>query len=111
MSVSFIIRGHDDQEINVSNANARDLLEWLRVTFDEECIAGSIRASELAARCRRRLWPEFAEANTGRETVIDAAPGRATLISCGRDPDYLQRRTEQLLALCELDLNAEVHFG
>lgn len=110
MSVTFTLRGHKNQELNLANANARDLLEWLRVPHDPS-LYGVLPAKDLAVLCRRRLWPEFSSRDTGRETVIDQRPGMATIVLGGRDPDYLQRRTRQLLELCEHDLTAEVHFG
>lgn len=85
-------------EINLSNANARDLMSWLDLPRDD---CGEMKASELAARCRRRLWPEDRNDDEGREGFVDASPGRATLIDCGRSPGYLRQRTEQLLRVCE----------
>ena len=62
MSVTFSVRGqrsdlgNPSTYLNACNANAYDLLRWLGLPSLE--LHGSAAASEVAARCRRRLWDE-----------------------------------------------------
>ena len=59
MSVTFSIGERAsfdlDRAMNLSNRNAADLLAWLGLATDD--LYGQMPARELAARCRRRLWP------------------------------------------------------
>jgi hypothetical protein len=80
-------------EVNVTNVNAVDLLQWLGL---EPTPTGSIAPSELAARCRRRLWPEPRNLDPG---VPGHVEGRVTF--CGRAEGYLRQRTRELLRLAE----------
>jgi hypothetical protein len=89
----------DDASLNMSNSNALDLLGWLG--FIEADYCGDVMASDLAALCRRRLWPEARNVDPALPAVVDKKPGRATFVVCGRDAGYLQARTTQLLTLCE----------
>jgi hypothetical protein len=108
MSVFIEILGgktdFDDQTtyLNPSNANGRDLLRWLGYDelADMDQPYGELVASELAARCRRRLWPEARNSDPGREG--GEVPGlSARVIDCGRRPGYLEEKVEQLLHLAE----------
>ncbi len=100
MSVTFSARGYrsaaNDTEawINLANANAADLLEWLG--YPREPLYGSLDARELAARCRRRLWPEARNVDPALPSHVE---GR--FIFCGRRPAYLRERTAELLAIAE----------
>jgi hypothetical protein len=107
MSVTFSPTGHKHScenpfecpvcsvlHLNVSNANARALLQWLDLEYGD--LWGEINASELAAKCRRRLWPEERNIDPGVPAVEE---GR--VIDCGRRPGYLPERTAQLLKLAE----------
>jgi hypothetical protein len=103
----FTIKGrHFDVEnpssyLNVNNRNAADLLRWLDLPFTEEDIYGEISATELAAKCRRRLWPEPRNDDPGLDGSDTKRPGKCRIVECGRDPGYLKGRTEVLLKLCE----------
>jgi hypothetical protein len=87
----------EERFLNLSNANARDLIAWLRLPDEDLC--GEIAARELAARCRRRLWDEARNHDEGLPGSVEY-DGR--LVIGGREPGYLRRRTEQLLNLCAL---------
>jgi hypothetical protein len=87
-------------EVNVCNANARDLLHWLGLPVDEY---GQVPASDLAARCRRRLWdePRNHDAAVSADDRL-AATGLAAddrVVMQGRRPGYLRHQTERLLAV------------
>jgi len=113
MSITFHIAGEPwdeagERELNVSNCNGYALLEWLGITPD---YCGSIKATDLAARCRRRLWPESRNVDEGRKGFISTTPGHATMVDCGRAPGYFTERAEQLLAICELAGNGDICWG
>lgn len=100
-------------ELNVTNDNARELLAWLGVSSD---LCGHIKATELAVKCRRRLWPEARnydpaippiDTNCGVTGMCLCAEGRnpvphARVIYGGRGPGYLRDKTEVLLRIAEL---------
>ncbi len=117
MSVTFLIAGEreycagicDDftcgvcstaheRAMNLANVNAYDLLAWLGVTSigDSDCY-GELDASDLAARCRRRLWPEARNVDAGR--AEEQLSERAVI--CGRPAGRLQEYAERLLRIAE----------
>ena len=110
MSITFAISGRcSEDDINLSNANAAALLEWIGLAAAPE---GTIDARELGARVRRRLWPERREdGDAGVPSSVSTAPGRCTLIDCGREAGYLQRRANQLLQLAEQAGDASIVWG
>jgi hypothetical protein len=89
-----------DSEINMSNANAGDLLVWVGLP-NEYC--GNVSASDLAPILRRRLWDESRnhDAATSGEESGGPGTGQCRMISMGRTSGYLRQRCEQLLATCE----------
>lgn len=118
MSVDFHVEGeHFDPEapqdhavwINLCNANARDLLDWLGIPHQDLC--GQIKGTELAAKCQRRLWNEPRNHDPGKITVEEETPGGARVIQCGRDRDYLWARTHWLLSMAERAGERLVLFG
>lgn len=118
MSVDFCIKDeHYDVEapqdhslhINLCNANARELLDWLEIAHED--LFGQIKGTELAAKCRRRLWDEARNHDPAKEGEVTKTPGQATLINCGREEDYLRFRTQWLLAMAERAGERMVHFG
>jgi hypothetical protein len=105
MSVTFTVAGVDDDEVsyvNVANDNAMELLYWLGLSPNSD-LCGEAPASDLAARCRRRLWPIARNEDPGRPGAESGGPGTGTArcISFGRDPGYLPRVATRLLALAE----------
>lgn len=119
MSVDFHIQGTNvDPEapqdhslhINLCNANARELLDWLEIEHDPD-LFGQIKGTELAVKCRRRLWDVPRNHDPAKEGEIIETPGKATFINCGRDVDYLRYRTQWLLAMAERAGERMVHFG
>lgn len=85
-------------EMNLANENAYDLMRWLDLTAD--CY-GETRATELAARCRRRLWDEARNHDTGREAYEEKVVNGPRFVVMGRMPGYLREKTEKLLKIAE----------
>ncbi len=101
MSVTFSRVGADEAEsyVNLSNVNAADLLRFLGLPY-EPC--GELPARELAALCGRavmRIAGDHAPGDGGRMRTEERLPGRATVITCEREPGYLVRRSCELRAL------------
>ncbi len=109
MSVTFWIAGaarseREQSSLNLNNRNAADLLTWLGLAADE--LWGEIAARDLAARCRRRLWPEPRNSDLAVDAIEE---GR--LVICGRPAGYLHERTRQLLQLAELAGDGVIAYG
>lgn len=88
-----------DTFVQLNEPNANDLLKWLWL---EPSDFGFIEAVDLAARCRRRLWPiprNFDPPVPHREETTQG--GYVRLVVCGREEGYLRARTEELLRLAE----------
>lgn len=93
-------------EYNLSNTNARELLDFLGVETEDD-LCGSILAKDLEVVCRRKLMvmsakgedPEIPE--TALRTVPGSRESRATFIMCRREAGYLVNRTMDLLALAQ----------
>lgn len=83
-------------EINLSNANALDLLGWLGLPRAEW---GEHPAADLAARAQRRLWDEARNHDPALPPQEDAPAGHARMVFGGRDAGYLRRRAGEILAL------------
>ena len=117
MTVTFSVRGLDvdwddpSTFVNVSNVNARALLEWLGLE-PGEFLHGSVSSSELAALCRRRLWGNVARnEDPGTPGHEDRRPMRCPVFYAGRPPGYLRLRTEQLLLLAQRRPDGTIDFG
>jgi hypothetical protein len=112
VSIDFSIAGpdySDEETLNLSNMNALGLLEWIGVAPD---YCGSIAAKDLAASIRRRLWPEHRQRRDEGVTVqISALPGRCTVVDCGREAGYFQKRARTLLALAEKAQDGHICWG
>lgn len=111
MSITFNIEGErSDLEtganyVNLADPNARELLAYVGLPQAKE-IYGSIESSELAARCRRRLWPEARNEDPGRE-----GSEHGCVIDCGRRAGYLPEKATALLKLCELAKGRKIVWG
>lgn len=92
-------------ELNLANTNARALLEWLGL--DEYCddgdLFGDAPATEVVARCNRRLWDEPRNYDQAVPTVESGGPGtgQCLAIEHGRDAGYLRDRTRDLLFIAQ----------
>ncbi len=104
MSITFWTTNDDEAGgLNLSNVNACDLLRWLGYSPEP---SGELAARDLAARCRRRLWPD---AWNDDPAIPAHAEGR--FVTVGRAPGYLRERTGHLLAIAERAGDGAVLFG
>ena len=104
MSVSFYpIRGihpvGNDLDINVSNGNACDILVALGLSPREQ--GGELRIDEFINRCRNWLRANIGKPGREIEPSVDAEPGRATFIDCGRREGYLNEKLHALAVMAE----------
>lgn len=91
-------------QINLANTNARALLEWLDLEeFNEDGLIGEVRATELVARCQRRLWDEPRNTDPAVPTVESGGPGtgQCKMIEGGREEGYLRQKTEGLMFIAK----------
>ncbi|MFI5301053.1 MAG: hypothetical protein ACHREM_23465 [Polyangiales bacterium] len=113
MSVTFVIVGDNDEDrmVNLSNANARDVLRALGAPGVEEAQPeGTLPGPELARLCMRFL--ATADDDVGvpaREPLRDAR--RARLIICARRPGYVRETIERIAALAVEAGGREVSWG
>lgn len=95
MSITFSPAPHSPDSLNIANQNARELLTWLGIEHTQD-LYGEISASELAALCRRRLWPIKRNEDPG----LPASESPRHYVG-GRRPGYLPKTTKALLKICE----------
>ncbi|MFL6605762.1 MAG: hypothetical protein ACJ8R9_31175 [Steroidobacteraceae bacterium] len=86
--------------VNISNTNAREFLDWIDLEHTE--LWGEMKARELVALLRRRLWPEMRNRDdSGRPSLIDCSSSGAVVITFGREGGKLACYAERLLILAE----------
>lgn len=112
VGVTFRIDGLSEAaaELNVSCANARDILAALDLAPTSGELWGSVPAAELRARAARLLWPERAAmlgSMSERQETIDRQPGRATVVHVARARTYLADRLSRLHEIA--DRACQVH--
>jgi hypothetical protein len=88
-----------DVSVNLHNQNAGDWMRW--VGLDASKPYGEIKASELAALCRRRLWDEKRNHDDGITFEEYHGAMGARVITGGRPDGRLRQITEQMLRVCE----------
>lgn len=103
-TITFVIAGDTEYAESdpssymlLSERDARDLLKWLGEPGD---VWGVIQSKEMAARCRRRLWPEARNhdpALVGQERVVRGVKRAVP----AREAGFLRTKTEEMLRLCE----------
>src|SRR5262245_43402282 len=102
MSVTFVARRNVEEdrwdrifgtpEVSVSDQNARDLIEYLGLEWEDH---GLMDAADLVGRCYLRLAEDRVDPAVPTTTVETAHGGR--IFFWGRPKGYLQERTEDLL--------------
>ena len=88
-----------DVSVNLHQQNAADWMRW--VGIDASKPYGEIKASQLAALCRRRLWDEARNHDQAVSFEEYQVPGRARVIAGHRPEGRLRDITEQMLRVCE----------
>ena len=105
----FIDHVHDAFDtavINMSNKNAKDVLNHLGIDVDEEDWAGSFDPHDLMARI------DIALAIAPDSVEIDTVQNN-NMIICGREEGYIQKRLQQIISVCEdaVKLNRKIVWG
>lgn len=89
----------EDLAVNMSNSNAAVVCAALGIDLDELGWCGSLPARDFLGRILIALAVNPSDA--GRPATVDAAPGRATFIDCGRPEGYVEERLGWLRALAD----------
>jgi hypothetical protein len=116
MSTTFLANnvpasvGAPETFVNLSGVNTRDLLAWLGMPTNE-ALCGEMPAVEVAAKCRRRLWPEQRNQDPAVPRLESHTPGKCRVVYLGRREGYLREKTEALLALCELSKDGTIYWS
>lgn len=99
MSVSFTIAGvsQDDADINLSNANARAIIEYLGIDNPELC--GEIRSFELRNLCMKAVERLLINGDKGVKTTVQKFEDGPLVVDYGRPEGYMIRRIKQLYDL------------
>lgn len=104
--IRFIVAGdveycedRPETYVQLREEDSADLLRWLWLDATD---FGFLEAADLAARCRRRLWPiarnfDPAISNQTQSTVN----GNVRLVAPRREAGFLRAHTERLLKLAE----------
>lgn len=111
---AVVVRDIDAAEflsVNMSNSNAARVCASLGIDLDAEGWCGSLDAADFLGRVLLALAVDPVDA--GRPATVDAAPGRATFIDCGRPQGYTQERLSQLRELADWAIahDAVISFG
>jgi hypothetical protein len=105
MGIEFTIKGQRmDYEtganyVQMSNSNARMVLEYLGIAFD---YCGEIPVKELKPLCMRRTWKVARNETPAIEPSEEQLPGQCKVIFGGLPENYEQEKAKSLLKLCEL---------
>ena len=86
-----------DPTLNVSNANARLILDTLGLPFDECSLSGSALSEQFLGAVL--LAHGLAPAELGVPSYEEVVPGGARMIFVGRPEGYLQSRLDELHAV------------
>lgn len=99
MSVSFTIAGvsQDDADINLSNANARAILEYLGIDNPE--LYGDMRSFELRNLCMKAIERLLINGDKGVKTTVQKFEDGPLVVDYGRPEGYMIRRIKQLYDL------------
>jgi hypothetical protein len=90
-----------DRTLNLSNANARALLDWLHLPgADEPQPEGMRSVDSVRRRCMLRLWKIKKNEDLGTPTIEYRVPQGPKVIELGRRPGYLPEKAQQLYDLC-----------
>lgn len=108
MSVTFALRScvTDEDFLNLSNANAREILNIIGVPEDPDGeLYGKMNAKAFEVMARRAMMRVGVDA--GRDATESQIPGRARVITCGREPGYLRGKLGILVGICQARISDE----
>jgi hypothetical protein len=91
----------DENSMNVSNANGRDLLDTLNINSSFGVKPVEDFAALLAERRQTDLLARNGLVSAAVPSTVDPSPGRMTLIDCGRRPGYIENRLRDLTELVQ----------
>jgi len=94
----FTCENCTDVSVNLHSQNAGDWMRWVGLV---SAPMGQIKATELAALCRRRLWNEARNHDAGTSFEDFKGPTGPRVIMGGRPDGRLRQITEQMLKVCE----------
>lgn len=99
MSVSFTIAGasQDVGDINVSNVNARAILEYLGIDNPE--LYGNMRSFEFRNLCKKAIERLLINGDKGVKTTVQKFDNGPLVIDHGRPEGYLIKRIKGLYDL------------
>ena len=100
MSVTFEAENLPGHSLNLANSNARSFLVWLGLPESDD-LCGDASVLDVAALCRRRLWPEPRNADPGIPASESGGVTTCRVIHAGRAPGYHNDRARTLLLICE----------
>jgi hypothetical protein len=93
---------HDMASVNVSNHNARDIVEALGLEWDSESQSGMISVANLRSRALLRT---ALPADEPVAPAISGGDGCVTMIHGGRSEGYIAERCGQLTELVDLAIS------
>lgn len=101
----------EELDVNMSNSNAARVCRSLGLDLNELGWCGDLPAEDFLGRILVALAVEPSDA--GVPATVDAAPGRATFIDCGRPEGYVQERLGHLRELADWAVahGAKISFG
>lgn len=101
----------EELSVNMSNSNAAVVCAALGIDLDKLGWCGSMPAEDFLGRVLVALAVNPSDA--GRPATVDAAPGRATFVDCGRPEGYVEERLGQLRELADWAVanGAEIAFS
>lgn len=107
MSVTFALRSCVTEEdfLNVSNSNARDILGAIGVPVEEDELFGKARAKDFEVMTRRAMMRVgFDKEVSGRS---EQNPGTCAVVHCGRPEGYLRGKLLALVEICQARISDE----
>ena len=96
--------------MNVSNANAADLL--LAIGLNPDVAQAPLPLDAFSALVTSALRRHLDRRSPALETVIDQEPGKLAMIHCGRREGYIEETLSALAALVQRSRTIKAtHFG
>ncbi len=89
----------EELSVNMSSSNAVHVCASLAIDLEEWGWCGSLPAVDFLGRVLMAL--AVLPVDAGRPVTVDAEPGRATFVDCGRREGYAQERLGQLRELAD----------